>query len=146
MDCIITRLFAFGLVPLWFAGLAAAAAESIFMWSSDGAMLWAIAAALSVIGLGLYPCKRFLEAGDHRTKEPHEVGRFMVWLLWLHVLGVLGLVLGYEALAAAFESPSLAPAGAVCWGAVNYWAFTWIFFAGEDPQCIGREMQTWSDD
>ncbi len=145
MDRIITRLVALGLVPLGFAAVALMTASRVFLWSPRGAMLWGIAAALLVIGLGLSPCKQFLEAGDHRAKEPHEVGRFVVRLLWLHGLGALGLALGYVVLAAALQNPWLALAGALCAAAVSYLVFMWIFFAAKDPQRIGREMQTEDD-
>src|SRR5512147_770048 len=134
MDRIITRLFTFGLTPLGFTGLGFMVASRVFLWSRHGAMLWGIGAGLIVLGLGLSPCKRFLEAGDHRAKEPHEVGRFMMRLLWLHALGALGFVLAYVELDAALQKPWLALAGGICASAVSYLVLTWIFFAAKDPQ------------
>ena len=104
-------------------------------------MLWGVAAGIIVVALGLSPCERFLEAGNHRQKQPHEVGRFVMRLFWLHALGTVSVAVGYV-LAATLYTPWISLVGAACGGALSYLVFTWIFFAAKDPRRVGRVMQT----
>ena len=143
MDRIVTRIVALGFVPLGFAALACITASRVFLWAPHGAMLWGVAAGLLVVGLGLSPCTRFLEAGDHRQKQPYEVGRFVMRLFWLHVLGAYQRGGGLRVvLAATLYNPWLGLVGAACGGSLSYLVFTWIFFAAKDPRRVGRVMQT----
>ena len=141
MDRIVTRIVALGFVPLGFAALACITASRVFLWAPRGAMLWGVAAGLLVVALGLSPCARFLEAGDHRQKQPYEVGRFVMRLFWLHALGALSVAVGYV-LPATLYNAWLGLVGAACGGSLSYLVFTWIFFAAKDPRRVGRVMQT----
>ena len=140
MDRIVTRIVALGFVPLGFAALACITASRVFLWAPRGAMLWGVAAGLLVVALGLSPCARFLEAGDHRQKQPYEVGRFVMRLFWLHALA-LSVAVGYV-LPATLYNAWLGLVGAACGGSLSYLVFTWIFFAAKDPRRVGRVMQT----
>jgi len=141
MDCVVTVLVALGVMPLVLAMMAYLAAREFLLWPFFGARLWGVAVGLILVGLGLSPCKRFLKAGDHRQKQPHEVGRFVMRLFWLHALGALSVAMGYV-LASALDNQWLSLMGAVGGGSLSYLVFMWILFAAKDPRRVGREMPT----
>lgn len=141
MDRVVTVLVALGVMPLGLAMMAYLAAREFLLWPFFQARLWGVAVGLIVVGLGLSPCQRFLKAGDHRQKQPHEVGRFVMRLFWLHALGALSVGMGYV-LASALENPRLSLMGAVGGGSLGYLVFMWILFAARDPRRVGREMPT----
>src|SRR5512135_1172814 len=141
MDRVVTVLVALGVMPFVLAMMAYLAARELLLWPFFGARLWGVAVGLIVVGLGLSPCQRFLKAGDYRQKQPHEVGRFVMRLFWLHAFGGLSAAMGYV-LASALDNQWLSLVGAVGGGSLSYLVFMWILFPAKDPRRVGREMPT----
>ena len=77
----ITRVFAVGVLPFALASLVCLAAREILLWPLFEAKLCGAAACFLLAGIGYWLSKRFLEAGDRKPPEPHDVGRFLMRLI-----------------------------------------------------------------